>query len=70
LDLDTKKQVLAVLKIGADHGVATSISTLGWAYHTGFGVAQDYAKARELYEKAADKGKPATAMTNLGIEAD
>jgi TPR repeat protein len=66
MELKTKKQVFAVLKLGADHGDATSISTLGWVYHTGFGVEQDYAKARELYEKAAEKGKPATAMTNLG----
>ena len=33
-------------------------------YSNGFGVAQDYAKAREWYEKAADKGD-ASAMTNL-----
>jgi TPR repeat protein len=66
MDLNSKKQVFAVLKLGADHGDATSISTLGWVYLTGFGVEQDYVKARELFEKAADKGKPATAMTNLG----
>jgi TPR repeat protein len=38
---------------------------LGTLYHNGHGVAQDYAKAREWYEKAADKGN-AEAMNNLG----
>ena len=32
----------------------------------GYGVAQDYAKAREWYEKAAAKGD-ASAMVNLGL---
>jgi hypothetical protein len=35
-------------------------------YANGQGVAQDYAKAREWYEKAATKGD-ADAMTNLGL---
>jgi uncharacterized protein len=39
---------------------------LGLLYVRGLGVAQDYAKARELFEKAADKGD-ATAMANLGL---
>jgi TPR repeat protein len=30
--------------------------TLGLHYDYGHGVAQDFAKAREWYEKAADKG--------------
>ena len=38
---------------------------LGWRYANGQGVAHDYAKAREWYEKAADKGNT-TAMCNLG----
>jgi TPR repeat protein len=32
------------------------MSNLGWLYENGKGVPQDYAKARELYEKAAAKG--------------
>ena len=40
------------------------MSDLGLRYHIGQGVAQDYGKAREWYEKAADKGA-AMAMTNL-----
>src|SRR5262245_48462010 len=38
---------------------------LGNLYRHGEGEAQDYAKAREGYEKAAEKGN-GTAMTNLG----
>jgi len=38
---------------------------LGALYENGPGVAQDYAKAREWYEKAAAKGE-ANAMANLG----
>jgi TPR repeat protein len=35
-------------------------------YDKGQGVTQDFAKAREWYEKGADKGD-ASAMTNLGV---
>jgi TPR repeat protein len=38
---------------------------LGLLYLNGQGVVQDYAKVREWFEKAADKGN-ADAMTNLG----
>jgi TPR repeat protein len=62
---DNKKRVFAVFKTGADHGDANSMRNLGWAYENGFGVAQDYAKAREWYEKTADKGNT-MAMFNLG----
>jgi TPR repeat protein len=41
------------------------MSSLGWLYQNGQGVAQDYAKAREWYEKAAAKGD-ANAMFSLG----
>src|SRR5262245_4764130 len=40
--------------------------SLGVLYANGDGVAQDYAKARVLFEKAADKGD-ADAMRNLGL---
>jgi TPR repeat protein len=42
------------------------MSNLGVIYYHGQGVAQDYSKAREWYEKAADKGD-ADAMSNLGV---
>jgi TPR repeat protein len=54
-----------VFNIGADHGDPTAMRNLGWLYEDGFGVAQDHAKAREWYEKAAEKGH-ANAMLNLG----
>jgi TPR repeat protein len=65
MDIDSKKDILAVFHAGADHGDATSMSVLGWLYHEGRGVVQDYAKAREWFEKAADKGH-GMAMLNLG----
>jgi TPR repeat protein len=62
---NTKKRVLAVFQRGADHADQTSMRNLGIAYRNGWGVAQDYGKAREWYEKAANKGDT-PAMTNLG----
>ena len=44
--------------------VPSAMFDLGLRYDIGQGVAQDYAKAREWYEKAADKGN-AYAMTRL-----
>jgi TPR repeat protein len=41
------------------------MTDLGALYANGHGVAQDYAKAREWYEKASNKGD-ANAMTDLG----
>ena len=38
---------------------------VAWLYPNGHGVTQDYAKAREWYEKAANKGN-ASSMTSLG----
>ena len=65
MDINTKKKTFEIFQTGADHGDAASMSNLAFIYRTGFGVAQDYAKAREWYEKAADKGNPG-AMSNLG----
>ncbi len=45
------------------------MTNLGALYHDGRGVAQDYAKAREWYEKAAAKDD-ADAMFNLGLLYD
>ena len=41
------------------------MARVGMVYDNGYGVPQDYAKAREWYEKAAAKDE-ASAMTNLG----
>jgi TPR repeat protein len=65
VDIETRKEVLAVFQTGAAHGNANSMSNLGWLYRNGYGVAQDYAKAREWYQKAADNGD-AGGMRNLG----
>src|SRR5262249_33028761 len=50
MDDDTMKEVFAVFQTGVEHGDATSMYNLGQLYENGFGVEQDYAKARELYE--------------------
>jgi hypothetical protein len=56
IDSYTKKEIFVVFQTGADHGDPTSMGYLGVLYGLGFGVAQDYAKARKWYEEAADKG--------------
>src|SRR5262249_56251986 len=43
---------------GGAKGRATARVNPGQLYEEGGGVAQDYGKAREWYEKAADKGEP------------
>ena len=65
MDVKIKQEVFALIQAGAKHDDAGPMNTLGWAYGTGFGVAQDYAKARGWLEKAAAKDN-ADAMTNLG----
>jgi TPR repeat protein len=65
MDIKSNKRIFALWQRGAEHGSTTSMGNLGIIYENGYGVAQDYAKAREWYKKAADKDN-ATAMTNLG----
>jgi TPR repeat protein len=65
LDIDAQRQVFAIFQTGAGRGDEFWMYSLGWAYERPFGVTQDYAKAREWYEKAADKGYP-YAMGPLG----
>jgi TPR repeat protein len=43
-----------------------SADYLGYMYHTGEGVPQDYTKAKKLYEMAIEKGV-LSAMNNLGF---
>jgi uncharacterized protein len=54
-----------VVREGRTKDNADAMFNLGWLYDNGHGVAQDYAKAREWYEKAAAKDN-AYAMSNLG----
>ena len=56
MDDETKSTAVAVFGTGAAHGHAPSMRNLGLLYERGQGVAQDYAKAREWYEKAAANG--------------
>jgi TPR repeat protein len=65
MDDSTRQEVFALFQAGAEHGAAYAMGGLGTTYARGWGVAQDYAKAREWYEKAADSGEP-TAMAGLG----
>jgi len=64
VDINTRKDVFAVFRTGAVHGNMQSMYALGSLYYTGYGVPQDYAKAREWWEKAADKGDE-SAKANL-----
>jgi uncharacterized protein len=66
MDADTKNEAFALFQAGAEHGDVISMANLGRAYRDGVGVAQDYAKAREWFEKAAAKDN-AGAMANLGV---
>jgi TPR repeat protein len=65
MDIDTKKEAIFVFQTGAEHGSAGSMSILGLIYANGFGVAKDYAKAHDWFEKAAAKDNM-DAMYNLG----
>jgi TPR repeat protein len=65
MDFDTQKEAFAVYQAGAKSGDTVSLRNLGLAYQNGFGVEQDYAKAREWYERAA-ANSDVPAMNNLG----
>ena len=65
MDIETKKEVFALFQTGAGRGDTTSMANLGASYREGLGVAQDYIKAREWFEKAA-ANDDASAMFNLG----
>jgi TPR repeat protein len=64
-DIDTQKEIFAVFQTGARRGNTRSMGNLGYLYANGFGVARDYAKAREWYEKAAVEGDK-LSMADLG----
>src|SRR5262245_44682519 len=65
MDKETEKVAFALFQTGADHGDTNSMVNLGRSYGHGRAVTQDYAKAREWYEKAAVYGHP-HAMLLLG----
>jgi TPR repeat protein len=66
MDTETNYETFELFKAGAEHGDATSMRSVGVSYEKGEGVAQDYDKAREWYEKAVAKGDT-NAMINLGL---
>jgi TPR repeat protein len=45
------------------------MNNLGWLYKNGQGVAQDYGKAREWFQKAADAGDT-DGMNDSGVLYD
>ena len=53
-------------KRATNEGNAEAMFNLGLLYANGQGVTQDYVRACEWYEKAAEKGFP-SAMGNLGV---
>jgi TPR repeat protein len=66
MDFKAQQEAFALLSFGANNGHTAGMFGLGVFYENGLGVQQDYAKAREWYEKAADRGD-VVAMTNLGV---
>ncbi len=66
LDNTTRVEATALFHAGAEHGDVGSMRNLGVSYMDGLGIAQDYAMARQWFEKAADKGNQ-DAMRDLGV---
>jgi hypothetical protein len=65
MDSDAKEEMFSVVQAGAAHDDESSMDLLGQLYEHGQGVAQDYGKARQWYEKAAAKDN-ADAMKSIG----
>jgi uncharacterized protein len=57
---------LESLRAQAEKGDAGAQNNLGYRYHVGQGMIQDYAEASRWYRKAAEQGD-AVAQSNLGI---
>ncbi|WP_049824747.1 tetratricopeptide repeat protein [Rhodopseudomonas palustris] len=57
-------EALAAFRKAADKGSTSAMVELGVAYATGAGVAKDDAKARQLFERAAEAGNP-RGVSNL-----
>jgi TPR repeat protein len=66
MDDDIKKEAFLIFTRGAEHGDSSSMRNLGVSYRDALGIAQDYVKAREWYEKAVAKGNT-YAMVDLGL---
>ena len=59
MDIDTKKEVFALFKIGADHGNAVSIRSLGWAYQTGCWCAAGLHEGARVIREGRRQGQRA-----------
>ncbi|QWG20855.1 sel1 repeat family protein [Bradyrhizobium sediminis] len=57
-------EAIAAWRKAADKGSSSAMVELGVLYGTGAGVASDEAKARKLFERAAEAGNP-RGVTNL-----
>ena len=66
LSLAAYGQSVSELKAKAQAGDAGAQSSLGFRYHTGQGISQNYALAVYWYRKAAEQGD-AYAQANLGV---
>jgi TPR repeat protein len=64
--IDTSLEDKQTLQTQAAQGVAEAQTNLGLLYYNGQGVPQDYAAARQWWEKAAAQGS-ADAQFNLGM---
>ena len=64
IDLSTEE--LQMLRTDATRSVVEAQDLLGTLYAEGRGVPQDYSKARQWWEKAAQQGSP-TAQNDLGL---
>ncbi|MEE8617918.1 MAG: tetratricopeptide repeat protein, partial [Nitrosomonadaceae bacterium] len=62
-------QALELLRPLAAQGIANAQNSLGFIYHMGKGVAQDYQEAMKWYHLAAEQGH-AIAQNNLGFFYD
>lgn len=57
-------EAIAAWRKAADKGSSSAMVELGVLYGTGAGIARDEAKARKLFERAAEAGNP-RGVTNL-----
>jgi len=64
-DKDQVKKAIELFKCSAEEGYMSSQHNLGFLYHQGEGVKQDYATAEKWYLKAIDQNYEGS-MTNLG----
>ena len=57
---------LAIIKDLVEKKHTGALNSMGVAYYNGWGVAKDYKKAKEFYEKSASMGN-SHALSNLGV---